>query len=146
MDLCGRYLALLGRDPVTLLHGDAHIGNTYVLPDGTVGFLDWQVARRGNWSQDVGYFVQGALTEPDRREHERSILEAYRLELDRGLDPATAWLWYRAAPLYGLPVWLATLGAGGAQSVPICLALVRRYATAAADLDSVGALEALEAC
>ena len=25
-----------------------------------VGFLDWQMARRGNWSLDLGYFLQGA--------------------------------------------------------------------------------------
>src|SRR3546814_7238951 len=66
-----RYVGSLGRGPVTLLHGDAHVGNTYVLPDGSVGFLDWQVVRRGCWSQDVGYFLVGALTQDDRREHER---------------------------------------------------------------------------
>lgn len=32
----------------TLLHGDPHIGNTYLVPTGEVGFLDWQVARHGN--------------------------------------------------------------------------------------------------
>jgi aminoglycoside phosphotransferase (APT) family kinase protein len=54
-------------EPQTLLHGDPHIGSTYVLPDDDVGFLDWQMARRGNWSLDLGYFLQGALTIEDRR-------------------------------------------------------------------------------
>ena len=72
------YIRSLTRSPQTLLHGDPHIGNTYVLPDGEVGFLDWQVLRRGNWSLDLGYFVQGALTTEDRRRHERALLEQYR--------------------------------------------------------------------
>ena len=32
--------------PQTFLHGDGHIGNTYVLPDGTGGLFDWQVCGR----------------------------------------------------------------------------------------------------
>ncbi len=79
--LCGRYMNLLGREPHTLLHGDAHIGNTYVLPDDSVGFLDWQVTRCGHWSGDIGYFVMGAMTTDDRREYEHDILAAYRGEL-----------------------------------------------------------------
>ena len=53
------YIRTLTTSPQTLLHGDPHIGNTYVLPNGEVGFLDWQVARRGNWSLDLGYFQIG---------------------------------------------------------------------------------------
>ena len=70
VDIWARYIGTLTGDPEsppTLLHGDPHIGNTYVLPDDDVGFLDWQMARRGNWSLDLGYFLQGALTIEDRR-------------------------------------------------------------------------------
>src|SRR4029079_3934840 len=38
--LCARYIGTLTTSPQTLLHGDPHIGNTYVLPDDHVGFLD----------------------------------------------------------------------------------------------------------
>src|SRR5690606_2790732 len=37
------YIRTLTDSSQTLLHGDPHIGNTYVLPGGRVGFLDWQV-------------------------------------------------------------------------------------------------------
>ena len=67
VDIWARYIGTLTRSTQTLLHGDPHIGNTYVLPDNEVGFLDWQMARRGNWSLDLGYFLQGALTIEDRR-------------------------------------------------------------------------------
>ena len=82
VDLWSGYVRTLSTGPMTLLHGDAHIGNTYVLPDGDVGFLDWQVLRRGNWSQDVGYFLVSALTEEDRRNHETALLQVYRGALE----------------------------------------------------------------
>jgi hypothetical protein len=139
-----RYQAQLGRTP-TLLHADAHIGNTYVLPDDAVGFLDWQVARRGHWSQDVGYFLQGALAEADRRAADQELIAAYAKELGCGVGRADAWLWYRASPAYGLPVWLATLGTDGYQRQEVCIELVARYAAAFVELETLGALSALEA-
>jgi aminoglycoside phosphotransferase (APT) family kinase protein len=145
LELWSRYVDLLDRDPVTLLHADAHIGNTYVLPDDDVGFLDWQVARRGNWSQDVGYFFQGAVVEADRRASERQMLDAYLGELDRDVDRDEAWTWYAASAVYGLVIWLSTLGAVGFQTGEVSLALARRYAVATVELDAIAALEELEA-
>jgi hypothetical protein len=48
--------AMQMRGPITLLHADTHIGNTYLLPNGAMGFVDLQVVHRGSWSRDVGYF------------------------------------------------------------------------------------------
>jgi hypothetical protein len=142
-----RFVSSLTKGPVTLLHGDAHIGNTYVLPDNQVGFLDWEVVRRGNWSQDVGYFLIGALTQEDRRAHERELMAGYvgALELpqqDRPSD-ADAWLRYRASAAYGLAIWLSTLGTDGWQSREICLALSQRYASAFNELETLSALDEL---
>jgi hypothetical protein len=147
VDLWSAYVRTLSRGPLTLLHGDAHIGNTYVLPDGDVGFLDWQVLRRGSWSQDVGYFLVSALTEQDRRNHETDLLAAYREALD---VPATqmptredCWLHYRASAAYGLAIWLSTLGTDGWQSRDISLALAQRFAAAFVELDCRSALRQL---
>lgn len=149
VDVWARYVALLGKGPVTLLHGDAHIGNTYVLPEGGVGFLDWQVTRRGHWSQDTGYFLAGALTSEDRRRHEMALVEGYRqaLQVPEGQRPSAelAWLWYRASPAYGLAVWLSTLGTDSYQTREISLALAQRYAAAFVELDTLSALAELEA-
>lgn len=144
-----RYVATLGHGPMTLLHGDAHIGNTYVLPGDDVGFLDWQVVRRGHWSQDVGYFLIGALTEDDRRAHEADLLAAYReaLEIPKGEMPSAedVWLRYRASPAYGLAIWLSTLGTDGWQRREVSLALARRFASAFVELDALAALTRIEA-
>ena len=143
-----RYVTTLTQFPMTLLHGDAHIGNTYVLPDDEVGFLDWQVVRRGEWSQDVGYFLVGSLTENDRREHERALLEEYRnaLTVPRAQQPSAAQIWqrYRTTPAYGLPIWLSTLGTDGYQSRAVSTALAQRFATAFVELDTAAALDAAD--
>ncbi len=144
VDLWARYVATLADGPMTLLHGDAHIGNTYVLGDDQVGFLDWQVVRRGRWSQDVGYFLIGALTVEDRRAHEAELLELYRTALEvpeaQRPSPEAAGREYRASVIYGLAVWLSTLGAEGYQRPEISLALCERYAAAFAELGTRAAL------
>ncbi|MEV3964681.1 phosphotransferase [Nocardia sp. NPDC050193] len=140
------YVRTLTTAPQTLLHGDPHIGNTYVLPGGEVGFLDWQVVRRGNWSLDVGYFLQGALTTPDHRAHELALLAEYRdalaLPADELPDADEIWLRYRASVAHGLTLWLCTASAGELWQRPdIALALAQRYSTAYADLDTRAALD-----
>jgi aminoglycoside phosphotransferase (APT) family kinase protein len=148
-DIWKPYIRSLTRSAQTLLHGDPHIGNTYVLPDGEVGFLDWQVLRRGNWSLDLGYFLQGALTTDDRRESERALLQEYRdaLGLPSAETPSAEeiWLRYRASVAHGLTTWLCTASAGELWQRPdIALALAQRYSYAYADLDTAAALRAID--
>ncbi len=139
-----KFVTTLRTGPQTLLHGDAHIGNTYVLPDDSVGFLDWQVVRHGHWSQDVGYFMVGALRAEDRREHEHRLIDIYldALALPHSQLPSRdeAWQRYRMAHAYGLAIWLSTLGTDGWQSHAVSRALVERYAEAFVDCDTLGAL------
>lgn len=148
-DVWKPFVRTLTVGPPTLLHGDAHIGNTYLVPDGrgghTVGFLDWQVARRGNFSLDLGYFLQGALTTADRRVHELALLEQYRdalgLPEDERPPLEEIWLRYRASVAHGLTLWLCTASAGELWQRPdIALALAQRYAAAYEDLRCVEAI------
>lgn len=75
VDIWTVYVTSLTTGPETLLHGDLHIGNTYVVPDGEGGFLDWQVLCSGNWTQS-------ALTETDRRRHEEDLVGEYLASLE----------------------------------------------------------------
>jgi sulfur transfer complex TusBCD TusB component (DsrH family) len=150
VDIWARYIGTLTSSPQTLLHGDPHIGNTYVLPDDEVGFLDWQMARRGNWSLDLGYFLQGALTIEDRRRGERDLLDEYRAALTLPAEEMPTaedvWLRYRASVAHGLAIWMATLSGGDAWQRPdICLAFAQRYSAAFIDLDTRAALNTLDA-
>jgi hypothetical protein len=145
LDLWTRYVGSLMHGSTTLLHGDAHIGNTYVLPNDDVGFLDWQVTRRGEWSQDVGYFLISALTAEDRRKNQVDLLDEYRrtLQVPNGARPSAAQVWarYCATPIYGLAIWLSTLGTDGWQPQQISLTLCQRFSAAFEELDTVQALQ-----
>jgi hypothetical protein len=81
-------LQLLGEDdielyrswsagPQTLVHGDSHVGNTYALPDGRAGLLDWQVVFSTRGVREISYFVAGALDRGLRRAHERDLIQRY---------------------------------------------------------------------
>ncbi|MGW1546850.1 phosphotransferase [Streptomyces sp. NPDC002346] len=105
--------------PATLLHGDPHIGNTYVTGDGRMGFTDWQIIQRGSWFYDVTYLVNGALSVEDRRAWETDLLAYYldRLHAASGpkLDQETAWAAYRRQAAWPYFAWLMTLGHGAMQ-------------------------------
>ena len=136
------------RAPTTLLHGDTHLGNTYLLPGGRGGFLDWQLMMRGSWAHDVTYLLVTAL-EPDvRRAHQRDLLAHY---LDRlgvaGVAqppiPSEAFEQYRAAALWGLVIgWLICPPENYGE--PITVENISRTVAAVTDLDTLGAIVALD--
>ena len=100
--------------PQTLCHGDTHIGNTYLLPDGTAGLVDWQLMARGYCLHDVTYLLMTGLSVASRREHQESLLAFYRdCLVERGVKDVpsleTLWLEYRRAAIWGVYIgWLTT--------------------------------------
>ena len=98
--------------PHTLLHGDTHIGNTYTLSDGTLGWLDFQLSHRGCYARDLTYLITTGLPIELRRKHERDLIGYYFEELKRhnvetGIDAEGAWRLHRQAALWGLVIgWL----------------------------------------
>lgn len=146
-DLWRRWVATLADGPTTLVHGDAHVGNTYVLPTGDVGFLDWQVLRRGGFAVDLGYFLQGAVTIEDRRRGEVGLIDDYidALGLPAAERPSRddVWLRYRASAVHGLALWLATFSYGAWQRPEVSLALVQRYAAAFVDLETTAVIDVM---
>lgn len=129
--------------PVTLLHGDPHPGNTYILPDGQVGVLDWQLVRRGSWAHDFGYALVGALEPELRRAHERELLDSYRARLQAaGVDPLPdrehMWTSYRRTPAWGFCMWAIT--PDQMYSTEVVTAVLRRFAVAYAELGTADLL------
>lgn len=145
-----RALEIASTGPQTFLHGDSHIGNTYVTADGRMGFTDWQVVLRGSWAYDFAYVVGSGLTVADRRAWEHDLLGVYLERLAAGGVPApdfdTAWLAYRQQALYPYFIWLSTIGHSAIQPKyqpdEVCLGIIERTATAVLDLDAAGAVEA----
>lgn len=126
----------------TFIHGDAHLGNMYFLPNGRPGFLDWQSPMRGPWSDDVSYFLIGALTVEDRRKYERELICHY-LDCLRSYRPAhmpsfdEAWLDYRRQVMHGF-MWVAT--PPQMQPDDIVSANTERFCAALQDLETLKAL------
>jgi len=123
------------------IHGDTHLGNMYFLPDGTLGFLDWQTQMRGPALDDFTYFIAGALTIDDRRKHERDLLRHYLDRLSSHGVPVPsfdqAFLTYRQQAFHGL-MWVAT--PSYMQPDEIVAAFVERYCAAVNDLESLRAV------
>jgi hypothetical protein len=127
----------VARGPITLLHGDPHPRNTYVLPGGTIGVLDWQLVRRGSWSHDVGYALIAALSPELRRAHERELLDSYRGRLlDARVtsvpDREAMWTAYRESPAWGFCMW--AIAPDQMYSVEVVGAVLGRFAEAYSDL------------
>ncbi len=68
------------RYPKCLIHGDTHLGNLYVDPDGTPGFFDPQT-HQSPAMYEVSYHLAGALDTADRRRWERPLVQHYLDEL-----------------------------------------------------------------
>jgi hypothetical protein len=129
-------------EPRTVVHGDTHIGNGYLLPDGGGGLLDWQLARVANWGIDVGYTMMTALDIEERRKGEEALLRLYLDELrGLGVDPPEwddAWKHYRRQMVWGILAWLVT--PTSMYSEPLLDSLIRRCVAAADDLDTFALL------
>jgi hypothetical protein len=134
--------------PHTLLHGDAHVGQSYITDSGRMGWGDWQVAMRGGWGHDYAYFVSSACEPDDRREWDRPLLELYleRL-LEHGGKPPEfkeAWRTYCQQLFYPYAAWAFTIGRAAYQPKmqpdEYSLAILKRMSAAIADNDAFAAI------
>lgn len=95
----------------TLLHGDTHIANVYMMPQGP-GFADWQLIKAANWAIDVAYHINCVLRVEEAEKHERELLAFYLDALGRhGGTPVpagVAWEEYCRATPYGYYLWAIT--------------------------------------
>lgn len=128
--------------PYCIVHGDSHLGNSYLRPNGERVWLDWQLVRRGRPWRDVTYFMLGSLTIEERRSAERDLIHHYCQALkstgaEGVLSDEDAWQQYRRWPLYGMQSWLANMDEWGQTGLP----MVERFYQAAEDLDSLKLLE-----
>lgn len=127
--------------PWCIIHGDCHFGNTYLYPDGSPGFVDWNI-KRGPWHQDFSYFLVSALDIVDRRAWERPLLEYYLSRLAAyGVTPPSfdeALLGYRCDIMYGLLIWICNGDDNNQyQREPINTGNTARFVAAALDHDTV---------
>lgn len=125
----------LDTQPITLSHGDAHLGNLYLTGDGRPGFLDAQ-PRRAPWVKDFAYHLVAALDIEDRRAWEKPLLARYLRKLfEAGVDAVPsfeeAWYDYRCEIAYGLFIFL--INEGHFQREEVNTAYTARFGNAAID-------------
>lgn len=134
----------LEHGPRTLLHGDTHLGNTYLLPDGSAGLLDFQLTMQGCFSRDLTYYITTALDTATRREQETELIRYYlnalgELGVSDVPDFDSAWLLHRQAALWGLVIgWMVCPTKNyGRQITELNL---QRLTAAVADLEALAAV------
>lgn len=143
-DMLWRVQDILASEPTTLLHGDTHFGNTYLLPSDRVGLLDWQLTNHGRWAHDVTYIMVTALDIETRRAHDRELLEHYLDCLRAAGVPGApaiddAWLLYRQTALWGFMLgWFICPVENYGEE--ILRANLERLAAAVEDLETFAAI------
>ena len=131
---------LLDAGPSTLVHGDCHLGNSFV-DAGHVGLLDWACSCRAPGFRDVAYYLCNSMPIERRRQLERPLVERYLAGLaaagGAAPDFASAWQQLRR---FAVTSWVAatvTAAAGGRmQSVEIGQRAMERATAAIVDLDT----------
>ncbi len=133
----------LDRGPRSVLHGDPHPGNVYLLGDG-VGLLDWQAVRRATgcatspttwcWACLPTYAVSTSAT------FSTTTASGCVPPAVRTWTATATWFAYRRMAGYAYVAAIFTLGLGGLQDDAISDVGARRAATAIADLETAAAL------
>jgi len=142
--LVDAFVALGAMQPAagwTVIHGDMHVGNTFLDGNGRPALIDWQLVQHGHWAIDVAYHIASALEPDERAGAERDLLGHY---LDRlgaaGAQAPTfddAWEAYRRSMPYGFFLW----GITQYVTQDIIGVLLTRLSRAALELESYHALE-----
>ena len=140
-DYLWRMQRVLSEAPSTLLHGDPHIANTYLLQGGVGGLLDWQLMAKGRWAHDLTYLMVTGLSTEDRRTFERELIAEYLDTLaTRGVanppGEEEAWLLYRQSVIWGLVIgWLITPPENYGESITV--GNLERLVAAVQDLETL---------
>lgn len=125
--------------PLTLVHGDSHLGNCFEYPteSGTrVGMIDFQAAHWSKGIRDVQYFLINSLAPEVLAENEHRLITAYCDALAaRGieLDTKTAFEQYRAFSFQTLVVGVVPLGLSNLTERNETVRAITRRSAAAID-------------
>lgn len=134
--------------PVTVVHGDYRLDNLLfgTLEGGpAVTAVDWQTPGHGTPVGDLAYFCGAGLVPAERREHEASLLAAYRGALAAyGVNVEAAWLeaQYRREAFAGvvMSVVASQIVGSTARSEAMFAAMASRHVQHCLDLDSIDAI------
>ena len=96
------------REPLTLVHGDSHLGNHFLHGDDA-GMLDWQAAQWGKGIRDVQYFLTDSLSADVLAANEEVLVKYYLEALAANgvqLDFDETWYQYRG---FSFQTWMTII-------------------------------------
>ena len=128
--------------PLSLLHGDSHLGNFFVSGQ-EMGMLDWQAAHWGKGIRDVQYFLIDSLPALTLAAHERELVEYYvqrRAHHGTAIDLEQTWQEYRSFTFHTLMTIIVSIGFGGLNEEQDALftEVLRRAVAAVKRVDYAG--------
>ena len=146
MDRWEELLTAWYQGPLTLVHGDSHLGNFF--GDGDrMGMLDFQAAHWGKGIRDVQYFLIDSLPAETLARQERDLVACYVEALARegvALPLEEAWWQYRGFSFQTLMTIVVSLGLGPLTEKDHVMEEILRRAVAAVErVDFEGWLNAL---
>ena len=143
-DALDRMFILSRRLPQCVIHGDTHLGNLYIDPDGTPGFFNSQ-PQRAPAVAEVAYHVAGALDPADRPRWEGALVRHYLDELGRnGVAPPDFDAWMQSyAAFLALGFCIFMVNESFYQPEAINTAYTARFSAAMIDHRTMDVLKAI---
>jgi hypothetical protein len=133
------------RAPLTLVHGDSHLGNFFESGD-EMGMIDFQAAHWSQGIRDVQYFLVNSMRPDTLADHERNLVAGYAEEVTRlgaPLSAPEAWEQYRGFSFQTLMTAVVSLGLGSfTDSEAVMRAMLERAVAATRRLDFEAWLDA----
>ena len=131
--------------PLSLLHGDSHLGNFFVSGQ-QMGMLDWQAAHWGKGIRDVQYFLIDSLPAETLALHEKALVAYYvqcRARYGTAIDPEQAWQEYRSFTFHTLMTIVVAIGfaALNEEQDALMVEILRRAVAAVQRVDYPGWLQ-----
>jgi len=128
--------------PLSLLHGDSHLGNFFVAGE-EMGMLDWQAAHWGKGIRDVQYFLIDSLPSDTLAGCERELVDYYverRALHGTAIDPGQTWEEYRGFTYHALMTIVVSIGFGALNEEQDALMgeILRRAVAAVRRVDYAG--------
>jgi len=135
---------LLDSGPETLIHGDSHVGNTFLDRD-EVGLLDWACVCRAPGIRDVSYFLCNSVSTEFRRQREMKLLARYLTKLEESGGVATTFeearrQYRRLATCSWIAATVTAAAGSRMQSIEVGLRAMTRATQAIIDLGTAGLL------
>jgi len=128
--------------PLSLLHGDSHLGNFFVSGD-EMGMLDWQAPHWGKGIRDVQYFLIDSLPVAVLAARERELVEYYVQRCGHygaAIDLQQTWQEYRSFTFHTLMTIVVAIGFGALNEEQDVLMgeILRRAVAAVQRVDYAG--------